>query len=91
MVRVVDAVYDGQVLRPTGPLNLEKNAHVRVTVESVEHARDEAQSFLAVAMSLKLDGPVDWSESVEEYLEEGRRDGQFLFVLAPIYFSAWAL
>lgn len=76
MVQVVDAVYDGQVLRPSEPLKLEKNAHVRVTVESVEPMRVEGASFLDVAMSLDLAGPPDWSENVEDYLEQGRRNGQ---------------
>ena len=34
MKRTVDVIYDGEVLRPQEPLDLEPNGHYRVTIET---------------------------------------------------------
>jgi hypothetical protein len=70
------ATWDGEVLRPHGPLPLSPNSRVHL---SIEQATDEPEpsepraapaegrdprrrtSFLTVAMSLEVDGPPDWS------------------------------
>ena len=68
MVKTIEAVYDGKVLRPEGPLTLEPNTRVRITFETVEPTTDETASFLDTARSLNLDGPPDWATSLETYL-----------------------
>ena len=77
MVKTIEAVYDGKVLRPEGPLTLEPNTRVRITFETVEPTTDEAASFLDTARSLNLDGPPDWATNLETYLYsgEGQHEG----------------
>ena len=65
MTKTLDAVFDGEVLRPTKPLALKPNTHVRITIQS---AREAKPSFLRTALSLNLDGPPDWSANVDKYL-----------------------
>jgi predicted DNA-binding antitoxin AbrB/MazE fold protein len=64
----IDAVYDGSVLRPAEPLNLEPNTHVRIILEVIPPAAQPGVSFIAVASSLDLKGPPDWASNLEEYL-----------------------
>ena len=72
MSQTVEAVFDGEVLRPTKPLQLEPNTRVLVTLE-VQENQGEAKSFLQVARSLELEGPADWSANVEDYLYGDKR------------------
>jgi len=78
MTTVIDATFDGEVFRPTQPVELLPNTPVRLTIEhttpdSTKTASDEPKlgepySFLKFAASLKLDGPPDWSANVDKYL-----------------------
>ncbi len=65
MALTVDAIYDGKVFVPTEPLHIKPDTRVRISVLS---QNGEAMSFLEVARSLRLDGPPDWSENLDEYL-----------------------
>ena len=67
MVKILDAVYDGTVLRPVEPLTLEPNTRVRITIET-EPTEPKRASFLQTARSLDLNGPSDWSANLDEYL-----------------------
>jgi hypothetical protein len=62
------AVFDGTVLRPETPLDLAPNTRVRLTIEPSAEAPPVASSFLRTALALKLDGPPDWSDRLEDYL-----------------------
>ena len=68
MSRTVEAVFDGEVLRPEEPLELEPNTRVRITIEKKSVSGPKRRSFLKTARSLNLDGPPDWSERIDEYL-----------------------
>jgi hypothetical protein len=68
MATIVEAIYDGTVLRPEGPLTLEPNTRVRLTVEIVPTDGEKAPSFLEVAQTLNLTGPPDWSANLDKYL-----------------------
>ncbi|MEX0727062.1 MAG: antitoxin AF2212-like protein [Planctomycetaceae bacterium] len=72
MIKTIDAVFDGQVLRPDDPLELEPNTRVRITIETVPPETPKSGSFLDVARSLNLDGPPDWAENIDEYLYGGK-------------------
>jgi predicted DNA-binding antitoxin AbrB/MazE fold protein len=73
----IDLIYDGMTFRPEGPVDLEPNTRVRVTIESTEAVVPKKRSFLQTARALKLDGPPDWSARLEEYLYRERRiDGR---------------
>jgi len=77
MVRTIEAVFDGEVLRPENPLALEPNTRVRITIETVESRTEEATSFLDVALSLNLEGPPDWAANIDTYLydRESQHEG----------------
>lgn len=65
MTKTVEAVFDGEVLRPDEPIDLEPNTRVRVTIEPAAPRRGQSKSFLRTARSLNLQGPPDWSERLD--------------------------
>ena len=71
MTMQILAVYDGEVLRPDRPLNLEPNARVTLVVTTPDTS-EPRESFLDTAMSINLEGPADWSENLDRYLYESR-------------------
>lgn len=71
MTTTVYATFDGEVLRPDHPVPLAPNTRVRVTIETTDPEQSRPGSFLRTAESLKLDGPPDWSERLDEYLYGG--------------------
>ncbi len=64
----IEATFDGKVFRPQQPIKLQPNTRVQITIETEPAARDKKESFLQTARALKLDGPVDWSENIDQYL-----------------------
>ena len=68
MVQIIEAVFDGTVLRPEGPLTLDANTRVRVTVETLPVEGSAQRSFLRTARSLRLEGPPDWAANLDHYL-----------------------
>ncbi|HEX9991138.1 MAG TPA: antitoxin family protein [Chloroflexia bacterium] len=68
MVTTIEAMFDGEVLRPEEPLTLEPNTRVRITIETLPLNGDKQMSFLDTARSLNLEGPPDWSANVDKYL-----------------------
>ena len=68
MVQILEAVFDGTVLRPDEPIELEPNTRVRLVLETMPQATQEPASFLRTARSLQLDGPPDWSNNLDSYL-----------------------
>lgn len=71
----VTAIFDGEVLRPDEPVDLEPNTRVRLTIEASESPPEKTLSFLDTAASLNLEGPSDWSARFEDYLYGGDNDG----------------
>ena len=69
MTEIIEATFDGKVFLPDQPVRLRPNTHVKIRIES-EMASGEAQrkSFLAIASSLNLNGPDDWSANIDHYL-----------------------
>ncbi len=67
MTKTLEAVFDGEVLRPDEPLELQPNTRVRITIETTT-SEAKPRSFLRTAQALNLEGPSDWSERIEEYL-----------------------
>ena len=68
MATTVGAMYDGSVLRLDKPLSLPANTRVRVTIEPAGASERTSSSFLQTALSLKLEGPADWSANLDSYL-----------------------
>jgi hypothetical protein len=59
--------YDDGVIRLDGPVDLEANTKVRVTVEPVPRPQ-HGRSFLETALELQVVGPSDWATNLERYL-----------------------
>ena len=76
MVKTIEAVFDGEVVRPENPLALEPNTRVRITIETVEPSPGKAKSFLDTARSLNVDGPPDWAMNIEAYLYDGKNEDE---------------
>lgn len=76
MTKTMTATFDGEVLRPDEPVDLEPNTRVRITIEASEPLAEKTLSFLDTAASLNLEGPSDWSERFEEYLYGRNNDGK---------------
>ena len=76
MTKTLEATYDGEVLRPDEPLELEPNTRVQITLETESGRRPNGMSFLDTARSLNLEGPADWSDRLEEYLYGIRNDDE---------------
>ena len=68
MVKTIEAVFDGEVLRPESPLILEPNTRVRLTIETVEPSPRKVKSFLDTARSLNVDAPPDWAMNIDRRL-----------------------
>jgi hypothetical protein len=67
-MNTIEATFDGAVFRPKGPVALAPDTLVRLTVEPVTAQTGVEASFLHTAQALKLEGPPDWSESLDDYL-----------------------
>ena len=71
MSTTIQATFDGQVFRPSIPVNLEPNTAVEMTFTTVKPEKTgEPYSFIDVALSMDLKGPPDWSENVDKYLHD---------------------
>ncbi len=70
MTKTLEAVFDGEVLRPEEPIELEPNTRVRITIETAERP-SKSNSFLRTARSLNLQGPPDWAARLDDYLYGG--------------------
>lgn len=68
MVKTLQAIFDGEVLRPEEPLNIEPNTRVSITIETKGGQLKKPYVFLETARSLKLEGPSDLSDRIDEYL-----------------------
>ena len=72
LAKTVEAIFDGEVLRPDGPLTLKPNTRVRITIETVEQATEKPKSFLQTARSLNIEGPPDWAKNIDAYIYGGK-------------------
>lgn len=76
VLKPIEAIYDGQVIRPDLPLKLEPNTRIRITITTVKPARTKRNSFLATARAFKLKSPIDLAENLDEYLYSGKSMGE---------------
>ncbi len=68
MIKTLYAQFDGKVFIPVTPLDLEPNVRVPLIIDTSEEYKPKRASFLQTALSLKLEGPSDWSAHLEDYL-----------------------
>ena len=69
MSSIIDATFDGDVFRPTGPVPLSPNTPVRLTVEPLPAPAAAPTSFLETTRELHLEGPADWATNLEDCLD----------------------
>ena len=75
MSHILEATFDGEVFRPTKVVELQPNTRVQLIVTETPPIEDKPTSFLRVARSLRLSGPVDWSDRLDDYLYGGAKFG----------------
>lgn len=70
MTKTIEAVFDGESLRPTSPLDLEPNTRYRIAIEvspspagTAADAWDELETLAGT-----VEAPRDWSEEHDHYL-----------------------
>jgi hypothetical protein len=74
MSTTIEATFDRHLFRPSEPLGLPPNTHVRLTIEEFP---DKPVSFLRTAQSLRLEGRPDWATNLDACLYgEGNSGGQ---------------
>ena len=75
MSQILEATFDGEVFRPTEAVELQPNTRVQLIVTETPPIEDKPTSFLRVARSLRLSGPADWSDRLDDYLYGGAKFG----------------
>jgi hypothetical protein len=71
MTRTIEAIFDGKVFRTSEIVTLEPNTPVQIVIDEKPPCKEKSKSFLSVARSLRLQGPKDFSENIDEYLYGG--------------------
>jgi hypothetical protein len=72
MKRTIQVIFDGEVLRPEEPLDLEPNGRYQVTIDDTRLGADTQgrpgvlDDIIALARDLDL--PPDYSEQLDHYL-----------------------
>ncbi len=66
--KILHAIFDGKVLRPEEPVDLELNARYLVTIESKEAIDKKSVWEVLSEFSGKVEGPKDWSQEHDHYL-----------------------
>ena len=70
MTKTIKAVFDGETLRPTSPLDLEPNTSYRISIELPSSAAGEepdAWDELEAAAG-SVEAPRDWAQEHDHYL-----------------------
>ena len=77
MTKTLRAVFDGQVMRPEGPVDLKPNARYQLIVEGEvqEIGERDAWETLEVLTGV-IEGPEDWATEHDHYLYGTPKRGQ---------------
>ena len=69
MSRTITVIYDGESLRPSGPLSLERNRPYLITIQEApqEPGTGDAWSELEALVG-SIDAPTDWAKEHDHYL-----------------------
>lgn len=67
MTQVLKAIFDGKVFKPEEPVKIPAHTEVNLTVQTFEEKKSsERKLFLKGVAALKLQGPPDRSENIED-------------------------
>ncbi len=73
MTQTLKASFDGKVFTPKEPVNFPAQSDLEIVVRTAKKKAAAAPySALKLAASLKLKGPADFSENLDEYLYRGK-------------------
>ena len=72
MTQTFKAIFDGTVFRPATPVKFPAQTEVKITAQSTKKKKTAPYSSLRFAAALKLKGPKDFSENLDEYLYHGK-------------------
>jgi len=70
MTKTIQAVFDGEALRPTSPLDLEANTSYRISIELLSISDSEAPDAWdeLEALTGSVEAPRDWAKNHDHYL-----------------------
>jgi hypothetical protein len=68
MTTTIEAVFNGQTLRPEKPLLLAPNTRVRLIIELLDQSTTPV-SFLRTARATTFEGPADFATNIDTYLQ----------------------
>lgn len=73
MTQMLKAIFDGKVFRPEEPVRIPAHSAVKLTVQtSSTRKKGKPYSLLRRVAAMKLKGPKDFSENLDEYLYHGK-------------------
>jgi predicted DNA-binding antitoxin AbrB/MazE fold protein len=75
MTQVLKAIYDGKVFRPEEPVNLKPDSEVQLLITTPDENKSpkKGKSLLRSVAAMNMEGPSDWSEHFEDYLNGTKR------------------
>jgi hypothetical protein len=80
MTQKITAIFDGKVFRPEGPVDLKPDSEVELFVTTPDEKptgkKSKPYSLLRTVAAMNLEGPADWSEHFEDYLNGTREAKQ---------------
>lgn len=70
MTKTIEAVFDGEILRPTAPLDLKPNTSYRISIDVPSAQSGEAGDAWAEleALAGSVEAPRDWAQEHDHYL-----------------------
>ncbi|MEM7353380.1 MAG: hypothetical protein AAF657_21470 [Acidobacteriota bacterium] len=78
MTKTIQAFFDGEILRPTTPLDLEPDTNYQISIElpavQVDRENDAWDELESLAGS--IDAPSDWAKEHNHYLYGSPKTGQ---------------
>lgn len=73
MTQTLKAIFDGKVFRPEGLVKIPPHSSVKLTVQTPPaKKKSKPYSLLRKVAAMKLKGPKDFSENLDEYLYRGK-------------------
>ncbi len=76
MTKTLHVIFDGKVLRPDGPVDLEPNTHYIVTIEREEPSEIHDLWNVLGTLTGKVEGTEDWSQEHDHYLYSTPKRGK---------------
>jgi hypothetical protein len=73
MTQTLKAIFDGKVFRPEEPVKFPPHSSVELTVHTLKKKRTgKPYSLLQKVAAMRLKGPKDFSENLDDYLYRGK-------------------